>query len=114
MLAEKIETVIARGITNTRMRDFYDIYILLLMYSDSIEKELLSHAVLSTSQSRGTDHLLRDGQAVLNEVAADETMQKLWSSYQNKYSYAEDISWNEIVRAINELWGYIKIKYYGY
>jgi hypothetical protein len=44
-----------------------------------------------------------DGKAVLNEVAADITVQRLWSSYQNKYSYAEDISWDEIARAANEL-----------
>ena len=109
VLAEKIETAVARGITNTRMRDFYDIYILLLMHSNSINKELLSQAVLATAKSRGTDHLIMDGQAVLNEVAADKTLQRLWSSYQNKYSYAEDISWDEIARAANELWGYIKI-----
>lgn len=107
VLAEKIETVVARGITNTRMRDFYDIYILLLMHSNNINKELLSHAVLSTSQSRGTDQLLRGGQTIINEVATDNTMQKLWGSYQNKYSYAEDISWEEILTAVNELWGYV-------
>ena len=28
VLAEKLETVISRNVTNTRMRDFYDIYIL--------------------------------------------------------------------------------------
>lgn len=29
LLAEKLETIMARGITNTRMRDFYDIHIIL-------------------------------------------------------------------------------------
>ena len=28
LLAEKLETVISRGVTNTRMRDFYDIFAL--------------------------------------------------------------------------------------
>ena len=28
VLAEKLETVVSRNVTNTRMRDFYDIYIL--------------------------------------------------------------------------------------
>ena len=28
ILAEKLQTILARGVLNTRMRDFYDIYIL--------------------------------------------------------------------------------------
>lgn len=34
VLDEKLETIIARNITNTRMRDFYDIHILLQLYGD--------------------------------------------------------------------------------
>jgi len=34
ILAEKIETVLSRGIANTRPRDFYDIYILYSLHKD--------------------------------------------------------------------------------
>ena len=34
---EKIETIIRRNITTTRMRDFYDIYILYKIYKNKID-----------------------------------------------------------------------------
>ncbi len=36
VLAEKLETVISRGITNTRMRDYYDIHILIKLYGNTL------------------------------------------------------------------------------
>ena len=40
-MAEKLETVISRNVTNTRMRDFYDIYILQKLYGEQLKKEVL-------------------------------------------------------------------------
>ena len=51
VLAEKLETVISRNVTNTRMRDFYDIYIkldVLLIFEINI---------LSIKNSRKNDNL---------------------------------------------------------
>ena len=52
VLAEKIETILSRGITNTRSRDFYDVYIL------SLEKEynhsIFQSALKATSKHRGS------------------------------------------------------------
>jgi len=36
ILAEKLQTVLVRGLLNTRMRDFYDIKMLLSIYSQNI------------------------------------------------------------------------------
>ena len=67
VLAEKLETVISRGITNTRMRDFYDIFILLKMHSDSLDKELLAKALASTAENRGTSGSFADGRVIIDE-----------------------------------------------
>jgi predicted nucleotidyltransferase component of viral defense system len=107
VLAEKLETVISRGITNTRMRDFYDIFILLKMHSDSLDKELLAKALASTAENRGTSGSFADGRVIIDEVSKDIPMQGLWESYRKKYSYAEDISWDEMMAAVLDLWGYI-------
>ena len=32
ILAEKLQTILSRGILNTRMRDFYDIHVLMYIY----------------------------------------------------------------------------------
>ena len=41
VLAEKLETVISRGITNTRMRDYYDIHILIKLYGNTLNGKVL-------------------------------------------------------------------------
>jgi hypothetical protein len=56
LLAEKLETMIARGTANTRMRDFYDIY--LLTDRKPFDLSTLRKAILITSRKRGTEDLL--------------------------------------------------------
>lgn len=50
VLAEKLETVISRNITNTRMRDFYDIHILLKLYGNTLDSKILGEALLATAK----------------------------------------------------------------
>ena len=109
VIAEKLETVIARGIANTRMRDFYDIYILLKLQGDNIDKTLLNQAVIATSEKRGSISLLSDGNLILEEVFSSDISYSHWSRYQKKYSYAEDISWNEVKYSVLKLWGLIDV-----
>jgi len=54
ILAEKLETVLSRGVLNTRMRDFYDIYTLLLCQRERINKEVLKQALQATGSKRGS------------------------------------------------------------
>ena len=41
---------------------------------------------------------------VLNEVESSHVMQKLWESYRRKFSYAADLEWNIIMRAVRSLY----------
>lgn len=109
VIAEKLETIISRGIANTRMRDFYDIYILLKAQGHSINKSLLSEAITATSEKRGTANLLSDGQLILEEVFSSDILYDHWIRYQKKYSYADDISWDEIKKAVFAIWDSIDI-----
>lgn len=109
VIAEKLETIISRGIANTRMRDFYDIYILLKTQGHSINKPLLSEAITATSEKRGTANLLSGGQLILEEVFSSDILYDHWSRYQKKYSYADDISWDEIKKAVFAIWDSIDI-----
>ena len=58
VLAEKLESMIARTITNTRMRDFYDVYTLLKISSDIIDFKILKLALKATSTKRNTSELM--------------------------------------------------------
>lgn len=41
LLAEKVQTIFTRGIANTRMRDFYDVYGIVKMNAEKIDKDVL-------------------------------------------------------------------------
>lgn len=91
VLAEKIEIIIKRSIANTRMRDFYDVYIIMTIYKDLVNKDLLDDAINKVCIHRGTSHILADKAAILQEIENNSQMQKLWAIYQKRYTYAKEI-----------------------
>ena len=104
VLAGKLETIITRTTTNTRMRDFYDIYILEQLHGNTLNQQTLHDALLATAHKRGTERRLTDAKDVLDEVESSPVMQKLWESYRRKFSYAAELEWNIIMEAIRSLY----------
>ena len=86
VLAEKLETVISRNVTNTRMRDFYDVYILQKLYGEQLKKEVLWNALVATARKRGTLEQIESGEIreIFDEVESSPVMEKLWKTYQKK------------------------------
>ena len=109
VLAEKLETVVSRNVTNTRMRDFYDIYILQKLYGEQLQKQVLWTALVATAKKRGTLDLIEaeDIREIFDEIESSPVMETLWKTYQKNYSYAADISWHAIVKSICALYGSI-------
>ena len=101
VLAEKLETVISRSITNTRMRDFYDIHILLK--SQNINADILALALERTAKKRGNFNFLENAESVLQIVKSDEDMKRLWNIYQKKFKYAGEYTWDEVIHSVREL-----------
>ena len=81
VLAEKLETIITRTTTNTRMRDFYDIYILEQLHGTTLNPKILHDALLATAHKRGSEKYLNQAEEVFDEVENDSVMQKLWEAY---------------------------------
>ena len=104
VLAEKLETVISRNVTNTRMRDFYDIHILQQLYGESLCAPVLRDALAATATKRGTLEQMKDAAAVFDEVEESPVMEKLWQSYQKNYSYAADLSWHTVMDSVRALY----------
>ena len=103
ILAEKLQTVLARGILNTRMRDFYDIRMLLYTYEDKVNKAVLKDAFAATCKKRGTDHLQEQAEEIIKIIEADEQLQVLWRAYQKKYSYAAEIDYASVISGVRKL-----------
>ena len=103
ILAEKLQTVLARGILNTRMRDFYDIRMLLDTYEDKVNRAVLKDAFAATCKKRGTDHLQEQAEEIIKIIEANEQLQVLWRAYQKKYSYAADIDYASVISGVRKL-----------
>ena len=82
LLAEKLETIMARGTANTRMRDFYDIYT--ISRQEVFNKEVLKRAFLATSTKRNTTRQIPDFKNIIAEVASDDTMSSQWENFRKE------------------------------
>lgn len=67
-LQNTLETIISRTTVNTRMRDFYDIHILLMLYQKDIDPATMTNALLATAKKRGSLGLLDSAEKVLMSV----------------------------------------------
>lgn len=103
VLSEKLETVISRATTNTRMRDFYDLHILYLLYDKVLTARVLADALYATAKRRGTLRLLSEAEDVLRELADDPHIRKLWDTYRARYNYASAFSWDIILTSVRLL-----------
>ena len=108
ILAEKLQTVLARGILNTRMRDFYDIRMLLDTYEDKVNKAVLKDAFAATCKKRETDHLQEQAEEIIKIIEADEQLRVLWRAYQKKYSYAAEIDYASVINGVRKLMDWIR------
>ena len=101
VLADKLEATITRGITNTRMRDFYDIYILTSTqtFNHDIFKDAFNQVIIKKNLSEQ----MKDIMKVIQVISSSDIMINLWQRYQMKYSYATEISWISVIEAIKLL-----------
>ena len=102
VLAEKIETVLSRTVFNTRLRDFYDLYIL-QNAGMKIDTKVLATALKATCRKRESERVLPEYRRILDEIGANASMREFWDSYQKKNGYAAGIAWETVMNAIRSL-----------
>ena len=100
-LAEKLETIMARGAANTRMRDFYDIY--LIVQQDRYDAAVVKAALAATSKARNTDGRIASLARILHSLETDAVLQTQWENYKADSFYVGDISWSTIMESIKLL-----------
>lgn len=103
ILAEKIETVLRRGVFNSRMKDFYDIYYFLTKLRKEININILKDAVDNTFTKRDSFEYLNDYEQIIDSIIGNERLEKLWNIYSNKYKYANGIDINEILNLLKDI-----------
>ena len=103
LLAEKLETVMTRAEANTRMRDFYDIYILTRQDAIKINPTHLKEAFAATCRKRGSEAVIPSFDEVLESIEASPEMQDAWENYRKNNPYVEDLTWGEAIHSVKLL-----------
>lgn len=107
IIAEKYESLIKRGILNTRIRDFYDLYMLTHLDKKNISNIVLKDAIIETAKHRNTYEIINNITTVEDVIAlikTDNSLKKQWEKYQKTYEYAKGIPYEALTQSV------IKIK----
>lgn len=99
VLAEKIETILSKLETSSRMKDYYDIYLIYKLKFDKIDKEKFRGAVEKTFNTRKFD---ADLIAKLNIVKESKVLKDKWISYSRKNSYARDVEFEDTLKCLEQ------------
>lgn len=103
VIAEKFHAMVHRGIANSRMKDFYDVWILATTYP--FEAKTLKDAIKSTFERRDTPLPLDAPLALTREFSEDAAKKAQWIAFVRKGKLLENESFslNQIVRIIKKL-----------
>ena len=103
IIAEKFESIISRNIDNTRMKDYYDLYMFVNLKWNDINTETLKKAIFNTSKNRDTLIYIENSNKYIELIEVDRRLKTLWDSYQNNYEYAKDISFEDTIKALKRI-----------
>ena len=103
IIAEKFEAIISRNVINSRMKDYYDLYMFTTLKWDNVNKNLLKIAINNTCNNRKTTNYLNDSSNYINLISKNEDLKKLWKEYQNKNVYAKNINFEDTILAISKI-----------
>lgn len=101
VMAEKVETILSRGVFTTRPRDFYDVYI--LGTTQEYDWEIFKEALKSTAIHRGSLEKIADVKGIIEQISSNDDLKSMWRKYQRKFAYASDISYESIMDTLRVL-----------
>nr|DAL39026.1 MAG TPA_asm: nucleotidyltransferase [Bacteriophage sp.] len=101
VMAEKVETILRRGIFNTRPRDFYDAYI--LTTTQKFDITVFEDALKAMANHRGTTDQIADVPSILHNIEESPELKTMWDKYRKQFSYARDITYEQIMNSIKTL-----------
>ena len=97
VVAEKFQTMIDRGILNSRMKDFFDVYTIIL--SEKLDKDILIDAISTVLKNRGTEYY--ENHPLFNgELKSDSNKQIQWNSFLKKIKYKQNLSLEVVIETI--------------
>lgn len=99
ILAEKIETILSKLETSSRMKDYYDIYLIHKFKFDKINKAKFRIAMENTFRKRKFDEDLNTNLSIIKE---SKVLRDKWKNYSRKNNYARNIELDEIIKSLED------------
>lgn len=103
ILAEKIESILTRNVSNTRARDYYDVFVLLTDRYPDVDMDELRKAIVKKAEERNSVAVINQPDKYLKDIRESIDLQNLWIAYQDKYTYAKDIRFEDVVACIERI-----------
>lgn len=99
VLAEKIETVLSKLDTTSRMKDYYDIYLIYKFKFDKVDKEKFKKAIDKTFKRREFNSDLMTN---FNIIKDSVFLKDSWTNYSRKNSYAKNVDFEETLECLKK------------
>ncbi len=99
LIAEKFHTMIERDVSNSRMKDFFDVYY--IFKNHTIDEDTLHEAVVNTFHNRGT-YYNPVAKLFTEDFATDQQRNTSWISFLKKIRWKEKIGFPEVMALIHE------------
>ena len=100
VVAEKLQTVLSRGITNSRSKDFYDLYILNKTQTNNIDIVTLKEAFEKTCEYRDFNidrNLINE---LVDELSTNQQIKIRWNAFIDKNKYAYNLKFDDVIQSI--------------
>ena len=75
VIAEKVGTILRRGVFTTRPRDYYDVYI--LGTTQEYDKEIYKEALEATARHRGSTKQISDIEGILKQISESNDLKEM-------------------------------------
>lgn len=98
MLSEKFYAIIKNGARSSRMKDYYDIYIMSKM---KISKENLKIAIKNAFDKRNTKADIIEVQ--IEKIKNSKELSERWQNYRNSKSFARNIKFEDTLKALEKI-----------
>ena len=100
ILAEKFQTIITRGILNTRLKDFYDIHVLMSLKANDIDNKTLVLAITNTFKKRKTLLDINEFNMIIDDLQNDKSIKRQWLEYRTKNNYDKEINYEDTINSL--------------
>ena len=100
LLAEKIQTILARGIANTRLRDYYDVHEVIKICAARVDKVILLQAFSATCKKRETVFSKDEMSETLTMIEKDAGMAGMWEQFRKRNYFVGDLEWKEVLNGV--------------